>query len=452
MDDGSKKRARAMAWDPSNPAKLQLPTTTDGFRVDSTLSHDGVGCNAHETSALMQVLDARDAYKASTDEEEAAVAVSRAYRKALCDCVQGWETDLQPEGDDHTEKAPQQERENLDLLKITYAVVHLSETFLLTPNLAGAFYENPSSLPGAVTAETVRYLRLHHMSDPMSVCDEDLLEDLENSIQPDQIDGGEPYWKLLESFVVRGCLQDAWALLTRHSMHRQAQQALLLKSMDEYQAATLAQDQDGFRALEALLLSAPLPGGRSDEHDGDFFMQEEGTSDDLLDGVPPLAFRLWEANKGNREVGDFPTSFQPNAALQVFNAWKQAVKTLPEVQILKRRIPHLEKILQILTGDFSGVVFESWAEELCAELLYKAPDLRLNDMHIRASVAMEKHADETSGFFNEVVLSVMRGNSGRVIEVLHELGGGSGAALPAAMVSPSLDFDLTIVSVILSAF
>ena len=39
------------------------------------------------------------------------------------------------------------------------------------------------------------------------------------------------------------------------------------------------------------------------------------------------------------------------------------------------------------------------------------------------------------GSMDSIVLEVMRGNAGSVIEALHSLGGASGAALPATMVS-----------------
>eukprot|EP00957_Ditylum_brightwellii_P096617 7358780-Ditylum_brightwellii.AAC.1 len=50
-------------------------------------------------------------------------------------------------------------------------------------------------------------------------------------------------------------------------------------------------------------------------------------------------------------------------------------------------------------------------------------------------VLKRKSDDESSnsGGFEEIVLSVMKGNAGRVVEALHDLGGGSGAALPATM-------------------
>jgi hypothetical protein len=443
---------RAVAWDPQSPATLMVPSVMDnptsggeGFqasRMDTFLSHDGVGCNAHETSALMELLNARDSYlESDVGDANAVRAVSRAYRKALADCVRGWEAELASEAEDSEgmDDEDGKEQENLELLKIAYAVTHLSETFLLTPSNESFmvdYYENTSSLPGAVTAETVRYLRLHHMADPTAFVDDSLMEDLENSMQPDQLDGGEPYWNLVESYLVKGCLNDVWALLSRHSLRRRAAEALALEGLDEYQATTLAQDQEGFRALEALLLSAPLPGGRTDEFDADFELDEDVSREgELLEGVPPSAFRLWESNTGNRSSGDFPVSFQANAALQVYHSWQQAVKALPEVQALKRRIPQLQRILAILTGDFAGFEFESWAEELCAELIYKSPNIRLVDMNVRASRIMKKYeASEDPGGFDEVIIRVMKGNAGRVVEVMHELGGGSGAALPAVVV------------------
>lgn len=425
--DETRKRVRAVAWDPRSPATLMIPSAKG--EMDTFLSHDGVGCNSFETSALMELLDARDAYLQHEDGVVVRTA-SRAYRKALADCVLGWEAEV-----------TETEQENLELLKIAYAVTHLSETFLLlTPpndSFLSEYYENTSSLPGAVTADTVRYLRLHHMADPAAQLDDALMDDLEVSLQPDQLDGGEPYWNLVESYVIRGCLHDAWALLSRHSLRRRGAEALTLETMDEYQAATLAQDQDGFRALEALLMSAPLPGGRTDEFDADFQWEEEDNRQEgLLEGIPPSAYRLWESNMSKRGSGDFPVNFQSNAALHIYHSWQQAVKALPEVQLLTRRIPQLSRLLPILTGDLKGVEFDSWADELCAELLYKIPNIRLADMHIRATKIMNKYdVSEEQESVNQMILSIMMGNAGRVVEVLHELGGGSGAALPSVMTS-----------------
>jgi hypothetical protein len=409
----------------------------DGFQMNSFVSHDGIGCNAHETSALMELLDARDIYLedslADIPESNTALrALSKSYRKALSTCVEGWEESL--EGS----KTPVME-ENLELLKLAYAVTHLSETFLLTPSNDAMmdYYQSTSNLPGAVTADTIRYLRLHHMGDASAFVKDEEYDELNNSYQPDQLDGGALYWQLVESFMVRGCLEDVWALLSRHSIYRRSIDDAY-QSVDSYQAARLQEDREGFEALRALLLSAPLPGGRTDEFDNTFDGEqdsENATDADYLEGIPPGAYRLWESGDAARSAGDFPSVFQPHAASQMYNTWQQAVIDMPAVTQLKRRMPQLKRILEVVSGDFSRMEFDSWADELCAELLYKKPNLRLSDIHVRAQIIMDRHSETEKGSFEEVVLSVMQGNSGRVIEVMHELGGGSGAALPAVMVS-----------------
>lgn len=424
----------------------------NAFQMNTFMSHDGVGCNSHETSALLHLLDAREAYLQSDVGEAAAIrSASHAYRKALANCVQDWEDALnsnqqQQQNEDDMDDDVEKEAENLDLLKIAYAVTHLSETFLLTlldDSVRGEhhYFENTSSLPGAATADTVRYLRLHHMEDPEAIIDDDTLDRLQQSVQPEQLDGGDAFWNLLENYVRRGCLEDAWALFSRHSLRRRSMEALSFEPLDEYQTAALAQDREGFRALEAILLSAPLPGGRTDAYDADVDMHDDQNSqveeDELLDGIPRTAYKLWESNNVNRESGDFPIHFQWQAAMHSFQSWQRAVKDLPEVKNLKRRIPQLQRILNIMTGNFSDVEFESWAEELCAELLYKLPNVRLGDIHVRASKTMEKYETTGPSGLDDVILSVMRGNAGSVVEIMHELGGGSGAALPAVMVSIS---------------
>ena len=98
---------------------------------------------------------------------------------------------------------------------------------------------------------------------------------------------------------------------------------------------------------------------------------------------------------------------------------------------LARKVPQLATILAILNGDFSSLDFDHWAEQVLAELLYKTPNIRPSDLHIRAQEAMQAF-DDTVG--NQMVLSVMKGNAPKLVELLHETGGGSGAALPAVVV------------------
>lgn len=439
-----RERERAVAWDPRSPATLLLPSVDstvadakDGFRMYTFLSHDGVGCNTFETSALMELLDARDAYlQSSVGDFNALRSLSKAYCSALCECVQSWEEDLETKSDKREESTAMEE--SLELLKLAYAVTHLSETFLLLPSNDSFmdYYEHTSNLPGAVTANTVRYLRLHHMAHPADFAEDSIIEEIHNSLDPDQLDGGTTYWKLLENYLVRGCLEDVWALLSRHSLLRRSLEETS-EGLDDYHAATLAEYRDGFEALRNILLSAPLPGGRTDEFDSVFEQNEEDedlVEDEYLEGIPSSSYKLWETNRSSRKSGDYPEDFQPQPANLMYQSWKQAIKDLSALQRLKRRIPQLQKVISILSGEFRDVEFDTWAEEFCSELLYKMPSLKLVDMHVRAKLIMEKFEIATKGDFEEVILSVMKGNAGRVIEVMHELGGGSGAALPAVMV------------------
>ena len=441
-------KPRAMAWDPRCPSTLLLPSVgeaKESFRMDTFMSHDGVGCNQQERSALMEVLDAYEAYlQSDIGSNESLLSLSKAYRKALRDCVQGWESEIagSEESEMQDGKLPSGQ-ENLELLKLAYAVMHLSETFLLFPSGDNVmdYYENTSNLPGAVTAETVRYFRLHHMVEASDFIEEDVVEELFDSIQPDQLDGGDIYWKLLERYLVRGCLEDAWALLSRHSICRYCSEART-ETLDPYNAARIEEDREGFEALRAILLSAPLPGGRTDAYDSSIDTGNDLNEDDgneYIEGILPSAYRLWESSNISRgSGGDYPATFNHNLAYQVYQAWKQSVNGISALKKLSRKIPQLQGVLSILLGDFSGVTFESWAEEFCAELLYNIPNLKLIDMHKRAFRVMEKFEMKVPGGFEEVVLSVMKGNGGRVVEVMHDLGGGSGAALPAVMVSVTL--------------
>ena len=131
-------KPRAMAWDPRCPSTLLLPSVgeaKESFRMDTFMSHDGVGCNQQERSALMEVLDAYEAYlQSDIGSNESLLSLSKAYRKALRDCVQGWESEIAGSESEMQDGKLPSGQENLELLKLAYAVMHLSETFLLFPS------------------------------------------------------------------------------------------------------------------------------------------------------------------------------------------------------------------------------------------------------------------------------------------------------------------------------
>lgn len=220
--------------------------------------------------------------------------------------------------------------------------------------------------------------------------------------------------------------------------------------LNDYQAATLDDEREGFQALKGVLLSAPLPGGRNNDEDLDFGDKDDGNDDDkdwrkkkgnasiveeeYIEGIPTSAYRLWESNYADRGSGDYPLHFDPNAAHQVYQLWKESVNGILPLQRLRRRIPELNRVLCLLSGDFRYIEFGSWQEELCAELLYKIPNIRLVDMSTRTALVMKKFTDPPKGF-DQVILNIMKGNAGRVIEVMQNfLAGGTMAALPAVMV------------------
>jgi hypothetical protein len=500
----------AVGWDPKSPATLLVPAIVNNSDDDDDdnnddnnnnnsgqnviinymLTDNGVGCNTFESSAIMNLLDARDDYfemKSSSSTnigggQQAIRQLSKQYRKALASCINDWSYDVSKKEEDEQQQDQQQQQKvdkiSLELLRMTYAVTQLSETFLLLPstmqedggisNIRGStYYEDTMNLPGAVTADTVRYLRTHQLGDAEDQFDEYVIKELYNIWQPDQHNGnGEDYWKLIEAYIIRGCLEDAWATLSHHSIVRRFTEMENQEDddnvLDDYQAASLVEDREGFQALRSVLLSAPIPGARNNFSDTGFddnndtaegndqnSSDGQNTDDDnvlntsvveeeSIDGVPTSAYCLWETSRNGRRTGDYPVNFEPHAAYQVYQTWKQSIDTIPALQRLRRRIPQLNKLLGLLSGNFRDIEFGSWQEELCAELLYKIPNIQLVDMNVRAASLMKKYNnnnDTAQAQTDNIILTIMKGNAGQVIKVMHEFGGGSGAALPAIMVS-----------------
>ena len=192
--------------------------------MDTIFSDRGVSCNIFESSALMKLLDHRDEYMRVGDNgtSRALRRLSRRYRKVLRECIQEWNDDIETrqgqEGGDETTgddaEIPSEEEISLELLRVTEAVTQLSETFLLLPSAGEEannpifdFYEDTVNLPGAVTADTIRYLRTHSLGDAVESFDDSVLEEIQNAYQPDQYNGGKEYWELIEAHLIRGCLE-----------------------------------------------------------------------------------------------------------------------------------------------------------------------------------------------------------------------------------------------------
>ena len=502
------RKVTAMAFDAKNPAALLLPVAPSSdnnnnnndrivaLQINTIFSHTGVGCNEHEIAALSQIMDAHERHSEVTPAKlrrswHVLKALSKAYRGALRDCLFRWEDNLleleeannknnndmtdSNNNNNATRLVGEQQHldvEHLELLKLVYAVAHLSEIFLLPPpsdvTSTASYNDNLFDIPGGLTADLVRYLRHHHTVDALQQVDPDVLQELRGSMHPDQVDNGEPYWKLMNTFVQRGNLEQAWALLSRHSLCRRAADAAVYDdnndttamdgggnhTMEEHEEVTLEKVREGFADLQRILCSAPLPGGRDDaddidlgpvdgEEDGAHNESNKPNHDIMLENVEPDGYKRWETSRtadssGYDQGSDFPLKYTPLHASRVFENWKQYIIDLPSIAQLKRRIPQLETMLDILMGKLKGMVFDNWAEHLLTELIYQNPMIRPVNIHVRAKKLMAQYSNNSGmnrGEMNEVLLNIMQGNAGSAIEVLFAVGGGSGAALPATMVS-----------------
>jgi len=264
---------------------------------------------------------------------------------------------------------------------------------------------------------------------------------------------------------------------------------------------SIQDDMEAFTLIENLFSFAPLPGGRTESNDcglggsgvgvgvgvgrdfdnnnGDGHNSDDGHDDDDDDdsdgdnsmkeewwnGISASAHKLWDTDtsltntntnstsartqgKTNQHHHDVPSEFNIYAVMNFYNSWKmllsQSLRSNPALRNLTRRIPNLQSCVWdvILDTDNSYLDGEdSWVERLLAELIYVRPNIKKEDVAVRAMVHMRdcgsavqaQVASAGVDIQQHITLEVMRGNAGAVIEALHNFGGGSGAALPATM-------------------
>ena len=463
-EEESSKRSHNVVWDPGCPARLLvLPhsaTAADGAtpRVNYLWSHTGSSsCNRHETTALIKVIQANTNYHDRLDKvvdpAQPSKDLSRQCRQALRDCLLDWEAEMQEttaDDDAQVEKTPhekqleEQNMENLELLKATYAAMHLSDVVLpLLPTnaLTSDYRRDPFGMAGAASANFVRYLRAHHMESADSIAD-DVLEMLQLT-QPDQYEDGSLYWSYLETLILRGLLEEAWNVLERHSHYQTALAFAQTNSQNNNPGIVESMNQvrEDFVILREVLLRAPLPGGRNDLNDDSLSTpqadDDEIETDCYLEGldVAPSDFSFWEIDTSEEDTGDFPVVYSPEAAIRKHTNWqnyveRQVRRKLPTC----RQLPELERILSILCGDFSAISFEDWPEKLCADILYRRPSCRPRDLSALISHAM-KEFDAQGKPFAQTIVQITAGNAGTAIATFYMLGGGSGAALSSTLVS-----------------
>lgn len=282
MAAASDSSHRAMAWDPTGTSQLCLGPISSTGEISVFLSNDGTGCPSQETGCLFRCLDAREEWLATTTTQsqsqhhkgkiiaaaaaEERINLSMDYRSALCECLMMLQKrkDLEEDGTENNEE----ENNNQELLSLTWAISHLAEIFLLPPASLARSSSSSSLSPldgsaGSLTSNVIRYLRLHHSNVSYYMDMPEVMEMLESD-QPEYYKGQNlhipgpydlPFWNLFVQFVVVGDLSKAWSLLSHHSGCRHAEEEAAGTEDD-----ALSEMGEGFAAIRAILLSAPIPG------------------------------------------------------------------------------------------------------------------------------------------------------------------------------------------------
>ena len=469
----------AVAFDPTGTVSVAVfpppfsSKTTTSADLNVLVSHDGTGCGPQETECLLRCIDAHRRSSSSRRTSPAlAATMSMDYRAAVRDCIASVERRREGEemdgmNDDTNDDGGR--KDDLVSLRLTHAVIHLAEIFLLPSSEFRGTTRRLDGPPGSLTADVVRYLRLHHAdnygdmlySSSTTYFDAPWVQSMLKDDQPEYYKMTQsddipslavgpyeyPYWNLLLHMVVRGELSIAWTLLSHHSAVKMMSDGEEGGGLHE-----ISPEAEGFGALRAILLSAPIPGGRGEMNDDDVDVEAP-----LIDGVPPGADLLWESNPRRLRTVDysttasqsilFPEFYQPQAAMNAFTNWQDNIRIVAfpsgggVMSALFRRFPALQQLVSILVGmvPSSIVAAREWSDILLMELLYSRPNIMPEDIAARAKVAMSSIGVGGRGNANileEIVLSIMNGNAGKVVEAMFTMcGGSSGAALPATLTS-----------------
>ena len=359
--------------------------------------------------------------------------------------------------DNHSDdEAKLVDEESIELLKLTHTIVQLCETFLLDEEEDDGgemqlSFSRSANTSGVVTADTVKFLRYNLMTDSNTYLEAKFgneldMEQLLEMDQPEYYDptgdnsnSMTPYWCLVRKMVLRGCLNEAWAVLSRHSACKRSSESVASQqSHGGYVDPTVQDDNEAFALIRALLLSAPIPGGRDESNDDGLGLEEdEMEEEELLGGIEPSAYKQWDADEQGLD-------FNIHAILNLHKSWKNTVKemvmTHKPLRNLMRRLPMLQECVWevILNTSKCYQSDDVWAERLTAELVYVQPMISKEDIHIRAADHMKPSSsqlnrDEAIADLEDILLQIMKGNAGVVIQALNSYGGGSSAALPATM-------------------
>jgi hypothetical protein len=495
--EGSK--ARIFVWSPTDPNQLfhfpldvkaavgcEVGRPTESLKFEAALA-DGGDCNQFEQKALTRILDVYSRYYSDeTDGEKFAKIQNLAEQYVLLvqECVDEWISSRQQRHqawadeassraatvniddvmmDDAEKEDDFDDEENLMMLKWAFGVVALSSVYLrflspysplnreVTSHVVG-MQPHPLDNPGLASSDLVRFLREVYpymkeqdleqapiSSKPLQLCQskDSLMEDSDRFASEPQFD-----WEGIRTLVVSGLLVQAWQILIRHPKYRAAKHFLYVSGDDTADTDRLRHNIEvvyEFETVGVLLLFAPLPGSppvANDDAIDDMIKTFSGDASSLVSDLHSSDCEGWDKEYDG---------YSHQEAARNHQRWQQIV-----MEALRRRksacglvvIPEIDDLLRILSGDFSGVRFESWGEELCATILYQKPYTTpmqvaqcAEDMILRRGDTLMSTSDRVPPFVANALVSLMHGNVEDAIGFLSTIGNSSVAALPSTIVS-----------------
>ncbi|CAH0482673.1 unnamed protein product [Peronospora belbahrii] len=162
---------------------------------------------------------------------------SREYRNALKTCIIAVENSLEMQKEEGKMNA-EEERELMELLKVSLAIWHLCELLLLRGGARGT--------DKTLAYDLARWLQEHYCSTLLDKTESES-ERLKNEQKPEQ---DTVFWTTIQSFVMMGSGPSAWNLLASHSSYKS------LFSRDAM-SVTGASMKAAFQAVQKLLLTMP---------------------------------------------------------------------------------------------------------------------------------------------------------------------------------------------------
>lgn len=368
---------QAIAFNPKRPNELILPEQPAQLRIRK-LHRDSAYdlCNEFELVALRKIIQEFQEFCSAggldVQDHEPVVNFARACREHVMQCRIAWNEALNT-------------REDLDIradkdsiaLATIHQLMYLLEVIFPLVIQVGTFEQR-----GYATANMVRFVRMELMQHPINMHPQ--IEEMLETVQPEHFEGNL-YWEYVYALARQGRLQELCDTLQKHSrMHSTVINQTLLNTFVK------------------LMVHAPLPGGVE---------EEEHARDNSWD-------------------------LDCTEAIQQHSYWQDQLKEAAQSQYFEplfQHLPQLRYVFSILQGNLSQVQFDSWSDELCANLLFRVPFIEPRQIRSLSHRLLSVHGGGDIAFVERTLLAIMGGDLSAGVRLMNESTGG--AALPATIVS-----------------